>query len=102
MPTSSCSPCAAVTACCAAATPSTPSPATATPYVVRRALEGRRAVLAVNLGRSPVDVDIDGRARWTVAFDTSDERWGGDGRGLELASDRLTVAGITAALLVAG
>ena len=30
--------------------------------VVRRALEGRRAVLAVNLGRSPVDIDIDDRA----------------------------------------
>ena len=29
--------------------------------VVRRALEGQRAVLAVNLGRSPVDVDIDDR-----------------------------------------
>ena len=38
------------------ATPSRPSPATATPSSSAAALEGRRAVLAVNLGRSPVDV----------------------------------------------
>jgi maltooligosyltrehalose trehalohydrolase len=66
--------------------------------VVARTSGDTRSVLAVNLGPEPVSVTVDGEL--AVAFDSRDARWGGAGQGVELTGGRLTLDGLTAALLV--
>ena len=60
---------------------------------------GSASVLAVNARRRSRSTSTSATG-WMIAFDTTDPRWGGSDVGVELADGRLTLAGITAALLV--
>ncbi|MGI9029380.1 MAG: malto-oligosyltrehalose trehalohydrolase [Ilumatobacteraceae bacterium] len=69
--------------------------------VVDRAVDGRRVVLVLHLGRGSLDVPVRSTPDLTVAFDVGDPRWGTTGSPVEVTDDGLRLVGPTAVLLTA-